>query len=136
MDAEPVWLTFEDVRDIHQGQIARFGGLDGIKDENLVHSAVAAPRNLFLYEGIDDALALGVHLCAAVSRNHPFNDGNKRTAASAMIEFLAVNGWDLIVPDDEPDAPLLGQWVEKLVSGNLTPEQLYERLAAFVQECP
>lgn len=136
MDAEPLWLTFDDVRLIHKGQIARFGGLDGVKDDNLVHSAAAAPRNLFLYKGIDDPLVLGVHLCAAVVRNHGFNDGNKRTAAAAMIEFLALNGWDLVVPDDEPDAPMLGQWVEKLVSGALTADQLYDRLVHFLQERP
>lgn len=136
MDAEPVWLTFEDVRDIHENQITRFGGLEGIKDENLVHSAVSAPINLFHYEGIDDPLVLGIHLCAAVAQNHAFNDGNKRTATAAMIEFLALNGWDLVVPDDEPDTPLLGQWVEKLVSGTLVPDQLHERLIHFVQERP
>jgi len=53
-----------------------------------------------------------------------------------MIEFLALNGWDLVVPDDEPETPLLGQWIEKLVSGKLTPEQLHDRLIHFVQERP
>lgn len=105
-----------------------------MKDENLVHSAAAAPKNLCLYDEVDDPLALGVHLCAAVVRNHPFNDANKRTAAAAMIEFLALNGWDLVVPDDESDVPLLGKWVEKLVSGALTPEQFYDHLVHFLQE--
>jgi len=136
LDGEPVWLTFEDVRDIHAGQIERFGGLAGIRDENLVHSAAAAPRNLFHYEGVDDPLALAIHLCAAILRDHGFSDGKKRTAAAAMIEFPALNGWDLVVPDDEPETPLLGQWIEKLVSGKLTPEQLHDRLIHFVQERP
>lgn len=81
-------------------------------------------------------MALAIHLCAAILRDHGFSDGNKRTAAAAMIEFLALNGWDLVVPDDEPETPLLGQWIEKLVSGKLTPEQLHDRLIHFVQERP
>ncbi len=79
-------------------------------------------------------LALAIHLCAALSRNHPFNDGNKRTATVALIEFLALNGWDLVVPDDEPETPLLGMWIERLVAGTLTQVQLYDRLIHFVQE--
>jgi hypothetical protein len=51
-----------------------------------------------------------------------------------MIEFLAINGWDFVVPDDESETPILGQWVEKLISNALTPEQLYDRLIHFVQE--
>lgn len=136
MDDEPFWLTFEDVRDIHDGQIARFGGLQGVKDDNVIHSAIAAPRNLFLYERVDDLLALAIHLCAALLRNHGFSDGNKRTATAAMIEFLAINGWDLVVPDDEPETPLLGQWIERLASGALTVDQIYERLMHFIQERP
>ncbi|MET0365069.1 MAG: type II toxin-antitoxin system death-on-curing family toxin [Sphingobium sp.] len=136
MDGEPIWLTFEDVRDIHISQIDRFGGLGGIRNENLVHSATAAPQNLFHYEGIDDPLTLGIRLCFAIARNHGFSDGNKRTATVAMIEFLAINGWDLVIPDDEPETPLLGQWVEKLISDALTSEQFYERLVHFIQERP
>jgi len=136
LDAEPAWLTPEDVRAIHQDQIARFGGLDGIRDDNLIHSAAAAPVNLFHYERIDNSLALAIHLCSAIARNHPFNDGNKRTAAVALIEFLAINGWDLVVPDDEVDTPLLGQWIEKLVAGSLDHDQLYDRLIHFIQEQP
>lgn len=53
-----------------------------------------------------------------------------------MIEFLAINGWDLVIPDDEVDTPMLGEWIEKLVSGTLDHDQLYDRLIHFVQEHP
>lgn len=136
MDVEPLWLTFADLTNIHERQIKRFGGLGGIRDENLVHSAAAAAINLYNYEGVTDPLALGVHLCAAVLQSHPFNDGNKRTATAAMIEFLALNGWDLVIPDDERDAPLLGRWIENLASGTLSNVQLYGRLYPFLHERP
>lgn len=68
------------------------------------------------------------------SKNHPFADGNKRTATAAMLEFLVRNGLDLLIPDDEPETPLLGQWVEKIVRGDLTSDQLLDRLEPFVRE--
>ena len=133
MGDEPVWLAFDDVSQVHDQQLRLFGGLSGTKDDNLVQSALAAPRNVFLYEGQEDVLALAIKLCAAIAKNHGFNDGNKRTATAAMIEFLAVNGYDLVVPDDEPETPILGGWVEKLVQDQLTTEQLYDRLEHFLQ---
>ena len=126
-------MAFDDVSQVHDQQLRLFGGLSGTKDDNLVQSALAAPRNVFLYEGQEDVLALAIKLCAAIAKNHGFNDGNKRTATAAMIEFLAVNGYDLVVPDDEPETPILGGWVEKLVQDQLTTEQLYDRLEHFLQ---
>lgn len=51
-----------------------------------------------------------------------------------MLEFLVRNGLDLLIPDDEPETPLLGQWVEKIVRGDLTSDQLLDRLEPFVRE--
>lgn len=133
MGDEPLWLTSEDVDAIHDQQLALHGGLPGYKDPGLVESALANPINLFHYESEDDVLRLGIRLCYALAKNHGFNDGNKRTAAFAMIEFLAINGFDLFVPDDEPDAPLLGRWVEGLASDEYTEAQIYDRLEHFVQ---
>ncbi|WP_375427361.1 type II toxin-antitoxin system death-on-curing family toxin [uncultured Sphingomonas sp.] len=126
-------MTANDVEMIHDRQLRAFGGLAGVKDPNLLHSAVAAPRNLFLYDEEEDVLALSVKLCFALAMNHPFVDGNKRTATSSMVEFLARNGLELLVPDDEAETPLLGQWIEKLVRGDLTSDQLLDRLEPFVQ---
>lgn len=77
---------------------------------------------------------LGIKLCLALAKNHGFADGNKRTATAAMVEFLTINGFDLLVPDDERDTPLLGTWIERLEAGLMTAEQLYDRLEHFVQE--
>jgi death-on-curing protein len=117
---EPLWLTFDDVQLIHDDQLQRYGGLAGVKDDNLVHSAIAAPRHYRDYEDVEDILALGIRLCFALAKNHGYVDVNKRIATAAMIEFLAINGYLLIMPDDEPETPLLGQMVEKLVASTLT----------------
>lgn len=104
-----------------------------MKNDNLIHSALASPRNTRLYEGEEDISSLAIRLCVALAKNHGFVDGNKRTAAG-MIEFLAINGYDLVVPDDQADTPLLGRWVEKAVVGRLSEGQLYDRLEHFLQD--
>ena len=86
-------LTVEIVREIHAEAIRNFGGLDGIRDEALLASAVFAPQSSFggkspYIDLIDVAAAYLFYLC----RNHPFLDGNKRTAMTAAIVFLRLNG--------------------------------------------
>jgi death-on-curing protein len=94
-------LTVEVVREIHAEAIARFGGLDGVRETALHESAVAAPQASFggqsPYKDLAEvAAAYLFYLC----RNHPFIDGNKRTALGACIVFLRLNG---IEP--RPDGP-------------------------------
>ena len=94
-------LTVELVREIHAEAIARFGGLDGVRETALLESAVAAPQASIggqsPYKDLAEvAVAYLLYLC----RNHPFIDGNKRTALGACIVFLRLNG---IEP--RPDGP-------------------------------
>jgi death-on-curing protein len=94
-------LTVEIVREIHALAITRFGGLEGVRGTALLESAVAAPQALFggksPYKDLAEvAAAYLFYLC----RNHPFIDGNKRTALGACIVFLRLNG---IEP--KPDGP-------------------------------
>jgi death-on-curing protein len=86
-------LTVEIVCEIHAAAIARFGGLDGVQETALLESAVATPQASFggrsPYEDLAEvAAAYLFYLC----RNHPFIDGNKRTALGACIVFLRLNG--------------------------------------------
>lgn len=86
-------LTVETVREIHAAAIAKFGGMDGVRDLALLESAVAAPQAGFggksPYAGLAEvAAAYLFYLC----KNHPFIDGNKRTALGACIVFLRLNG--------------------------------------------
>lgn len=86
-------LTVEIVREIHAEAIAKFGGLEGVREMALLESAVAAPQASFAgkspYADLADvAAAYLYYLC----KNHPFIDGNKRTALGACIVFLRLNG--------------------------------------------
>ncbi len=88
-------LSVEIVREIHAEAIKTFGGLNGIRDEALLASAVFAPQSSFGEKSpytdlIDVAAAYLFYLC----RNHPFVDGNKRTAMAATIVFLRLNGME------------------------------------------
>ena len=117
---------------LHADQLAAFGGLPGIKDQNGLESAVSNPRNLWSYERVDDLLALAVRTGMAIARNHAFNDGNKRTAFAAMTAFLAVNGYDLIAPDDT----LIGRMIEACVTGKMSEAEMPEHLDPLVFDPP
>ncbi len=132
MAGEPIWLTAADILVVHNDQIARYGGLAGLKDQGLIESAVAAPRHVAHYEGESDVLMLGLILCRALARNHPFMDGNKRTAAVALLMFLELNGYELIMPDHDVDAPMLGQLIELLTIGSLSLPNVYASIVGYL----
>ena len=86
---------------MHDMQIAEHGGLAGIRDEGLLESALARPRNAYAH-GESDLRALAAGYAFGIARNHPYNDGNKRTAFLAAYAFLGANGLELTA--DEADA--------------------------------
>jgi death-on-curing protein len=85
------WVTATAVYAIHERQLDEHGGLDGVRDENSVESALARPQNLAAYES-PDAAALAACYAVGIARNHGFADGNKRTAWVVARLFLALNG--------------------------------------------
>ncbi|HZQ11721.1 MAG TPA: type II toxin-antitoxin system death-on-curing family toxin [Pseudolabrys sp.] len=96
---EPEWLDLDIVVDFHSEQLALFGGPDGIRDWGLLQSALDRPRNKFAY-GKTDHAALAAAYGFGIVRNHPFIDGNKRTALASMIVFLNLNGFALTAPQE------------------------------------
>jgi death-on-curing protein len=76
---------------VHERQLAEHGGLSGVKDEGLLEAAVARPLNKHAY-GENDVCALAAAYSFGIARNHPFNDGNKRTAWVMARLFLRLNG--------------------------------------------
>jgi death-on-curing protein len=88
---EWVWLREDVVLALHDEQLAEHGGAAGIRDHGLLRSALARPQNLRAY-GEPDEAALAPAYAFGVARNHPFVDGNKRTAAVAALLFLDLNG--------------------------------------------
>ncbi len=103
---EPEWLDTDIVLDIHAEQLALFGGGDGMRDLELLKSALARPLNKFAY-GETDLATLAAAYAFGIARNHPFVDGSKRAAFGSMIVFLGLNGIDLDVPPEDATAIVL-----------------------------
>jgi len=100
--SEIVWLLDETIIAIHHRQIAEHGGTEGLRDEGLLSSALARPQNLFAYgEPSPDLAALAAAYAFGIARDHPFVDGNKRTALIAARTFLLLNGVNLKASQDE-----------------------------------
>lgn len=108
----------------HKDQLERYGGKQGLRDEGLLESALAQPQASFGGEYVHQylfhmAAAYGFHIC----QNHPFFDGNKRTALISMYMFLYVNGYKLIA-----DKKSLFALIMDLANGKVTKEELTEYL--------
>ncbi len=118
--AKIVWLLEETVIAIHYRQISEHGGGEGLRDEGLLSSAMSRPKNLLAYgTPRPDLAALAAAYAYGIARDHPFVDGNKRTALVAARTFLIVNGVDLKATQDEKYLTFL-----ELAKGTLTEEQL------------
>jgi death on curing protein len=115
---EPVWLDARDALTIHDRQIAEHGGITGIRDMQLLESALARPKNRWAY-GENSPAVLATAYGYGVARNHPFADGNKRTAWVLARLFLAVNKKRLEF--DPVDAT---RTVIALAAGDLSEEDL------------
>lgn len=114
------FLNKEIILTFHRDQLNRYGGKDGLRDEALLESALAQPESSFDGEYIHKSLfhmaaAYGFHLC----QNHPFFDGNKRTALIAMYLFLYTNGYQL-----KADKKSLFAIMIDLASGKVTKDEL------------
>jgi death-on-curing protein len=123
-------LTIEIVREIHWQAVKIFGGLHGIRDEALLASAVFAPQSSFggkspYVDLVDIAAAYLFYL----GRNHPFLDGNKRTAMAAAIVFLRLNGFDPAADSDDWERLVLD-----VASGKIDREQTTRWLRKLVRK--
>lgn len=90
---EPKWLTKRMVLAVHDEAVAMFGGTAGIRDEGLLESALSRPQNRHAYESDATMFDLAASLCHGICKNHPFLDGNKRTALLSGRAFLFLNGY-------------------------------------------
>jgi len=102
----------------HLEQLSEHGGGEGVRDERLLDSAMARPQNLLAY-GSPDAAALAAAYAFGIARNHPFVDGNKRTAVVVSETFLALNGYVLGATDAELVVAFLA-----LAAGELSENEL------------
>jgi len=115
-----VWLLEETLTAIHHRQIAEHGGTEGLRDEGLLLSALARSQNVLAYgEPAPDLASLAAAYAYGIARNHPFVDGNKRTALVAARTFLILNGVDLETTQDDKVITFL-----KLAEGAISEEEL------------
>ena len=123
---ELIWIADGVVLAIHRRQLAEHGGLEGIRDKGLLQSALARPKNLLAYsESPPDMASLAAAYAYGIVRNHPFMDGNKRTAYVVMRTFLKLNGYDIQASNEEK----YQIWMA-LTAGTLSEEEL----AFWIQE--
>jgi death on curing protein len=122
------WVLADVVNLIHEQQILHFGGVSGLRDEDLLASALARPENLAAYADADVA-TLAASYAYGLARNHPFVDGNKRTALVTAAVFLLENGHELVA--SEADAVIT---VMALAAGELSEEQLAGWIRANLAE--
>jgi len=123
---DPIWLTADLVLALHERQIAEHGGGEGVRDLGLLESALARPQQRHAYGGPDtDLPALAAAYAFGIARNHPFVDGNKRTAAVACELFLELNGYLLVASDEDMYPVFLG-----LAAGEVEEDALTEWLQA------
>lgn len=95
---EPIWLQKNAVIAFHEMLLAEHGGPAGVRDEGLLESALGKPINQFYYEQTTDIFELATTYAIGIMQNHPFVDGNKRTAFVSAKTFLARNGFWLRYP--------------------------------------
>ena len=122
---EPRWVSKRAVLALHDEQLAEHGGSPGVRDESLLDSALAKPRNVLAYADGPDIFRLAASYAFGIARNHAFVDGNKRTALVVCILFLNLNGRDISAPKDEEYDTFI-----HLADGSLGEDQLTAWLTA------
>lgn len=123
---EAKWIRQDVVHSVHGRQIAEHGGLDGVRDPGLLDSALSRPLNLFSYgQPPPDLADLAAAYAYGLAKNHPFLDGNKRTAFVICRLFLLVNGRDLSTDKEDRYFTFM-----KLSEGELEEKQL----AAWIRD--
>ena len=122
---EPTWVRLDAVLAIHRRQLSEHGGLDGIRDEGMLESALGRPTNKYSYESPKPSLAqLAAAYAFGIAKNHPFIDGNKRTAFVVCELFLRLNKQGL-------EASAEGKYIIflSLADGTLSEEALAQWIA-------
>jgi death on curing protein len=114
----PDWLDIDIMLDVHAEQLALFGGADGVRDSGLLESALARPMNKIAY-GETDLASLAAAYAFGIARNHPFVDGNKRSAFASLIVFLGLNGIDFAPATEAATAIILS-----LAAGEVSEKSL------------
>lgn len=121
------FLDVDDVILIHEDQVKSYGGLEGVRDKDLLMSAVAQPKmryqGKYLHKSLFD---MGAAYLFHITRNHPFIDGNKRTGIATALVFLDINNIKFDAPDNE-----LEVFVQEVAKGSNSKKAISNWLAKF-----
>ena len=129
MNNEPEWLLKQVVQSFHDQQLKEHGGAHGIRDEGMLDSALNKPLQMWSYEDpAPDIPSLAAAYAYGLAKNHPYIDGNKRTAAIACEVFLLLNGYEFTVDETVKYPNYLA-----LASGEHTQESFTEWLRKHVK---
>lgn len=123
---DPIWIERSVVSLMHERQLAEHGGASGVRDAGLLESALMRPQQKFHY-GEASLLVLAASYGFGIARNHPFIDGNKRTAYVVMRSFLILNGCDIVASQEEKYTTMIA-----LAEGSLSEEALTAWLESVV----
>ena len=115
--SEPVWLDLELALAVHGRLLARFGGLDGVRDPGLLESALGRPRHLLAY-GKPNLFQLAAAYAHGIVKNHPFLDGNKRAGFMAAALFQECNGLHFQATEESAALHTIG-----LAAGEISEEE-------------
>ena len=105
---------------IHADQLRQHGGLPGVRDENVLESALARPRQKWAYDPASDLASLAAAYAFGLVRNHPYRDGNKRIGFLILATFLGINGHELDTTDEDVVTAMLALADGSLTEGRLT----------------
>jgi death-on-curing protein len=98
---EPLWIEERDVVAIHDRLLSLHGGATGMRDRGLLESALARPRQHYVYADASDIVEMSALYTAGIVRNHPFVDGNKRTGFVIGVLFLELHGFDFRASEED-----------------------------------
>jgi death-on-curing protein len=115
---EPVWLSRTVVDAIHADQLREHGGLPGVRDDNVLESALARARQKWPY-GEHEISALAAAYGYGIVTSHPYRDGNKRIGFLAMVTFLGVNGHELHTTDADVVTTIVRLAAGQITGGDL-----------------
>ena len=118
------FLTIQIAESIHEQQVAVYGGIQGIRDKGLLESAIGQAEQTYYYtNNITQAAA---QYAVSIIQNHPFIDGNKRTAIACSLTFLALNNQPLCYTSDQ-----LFDWALQIAQRQMDREQFAEQLRLY-----
>lgn len=121
---EPVWVDVVDVYAFHEEMLAMFGGLNGLRDEGLLHSVLSRHQSLFQYEN-PSLFEMAAAYAHGIVKNHPFLDGNKRSGFMAAALFLEANGLRFEAPEEA-----VAVYTRALAAGEIGAKEYAEWLKA------